>query len=113
MTAPEGTVTVRMLQGMVGEQLTLEPGDLHEVTAAQAKVGPRLDMGGFYRQMAGGVGLAVLAAILVAWAKPGSWPVAAPYLILWLLSPAIARWTSSSRGCAKRSSPSAVPLRSV
>jgi cyclic beta-1,2-glucan synthetase len=67
---------------------------LEWVTAAQAKVGPRLDMGGFYRQMAGGVGLAVLAAVLLAWAKPGSWPVAAPYLILWLLSPAIARWTS-------------------
>src|SRR5229473_540544 len=67
---------------------------LEWVTAAQAKVGPRLELGGFYRQMAGSVALAVLAAILVAWAKPGSWPVAAPYLILWVLSPAIARWTS-------------------
>ena len=34
----EGTVTVRMLQGMAGEQLTLEPGDLYKTTAAQARV---------------------------------------------------------------------------
>jgi hypothetical protein len=33
-----GTVTVRMLQGMAGEHLTLEPGDLYETTAAQAKL---------------------------------------------------------------------------
>jgi cyclic beta-1,2-glucan synthetase len=67
---------------------------LEWTTAAQAKVGPRLDLGGFYRQMAGSVGLAGLAAILVAWAKPDAWPVAAPYVVLWLLSPAIARWAS-------------------
>jgi hypothetical protein len=39
MTArASATVTVRMLQGMAGEQLTLEPGDLYEVPAAQAKL---------------------------------------------------------------------------
>jgi len=27
-----------MLQGMAGEQLTLEPGDLYETTAVQAKL---------------------------------------------------------------------------
>jgi cyclic beta-1,2-glucan synthetase len=67
---------------------------LEWVTAAQAKVSPRLDLAGFYRQMAGSVALAVLTAILVAWAKPDSWPVAAPFVILWLLSPAVARWIS-------------------
>ncbi len=67
---------------------------LEWITAAQAKVGPRLDLGGFYRQMAGSVALAGLAAIPVAWAKPDTWPVAAPYLVLWLLAPAIARWAS-------------------
>ena len=67
---------------------------LEWITAAQAKVGPRLDLGGFYRQMAGSVALAGLAAILVAWTKPDAWPAAAPYLALWLLSPAIARWAS-------------------
>ncbi len=67
---------------------------LEWVTAAQAKLSPRLDLGGFYRQMAGGVVLALGATGLVAWAAPRSWPVAAPFLGLWLLSPAIARWTS-------------------
>jgi cyclic beta-1,2-glucan synthetase len=67
---------------------------LEWMTAAQAKISPRLDLGGFYRQMAGGVVLAVVAAIFVAWAKPDSWPVGAPFVVLWLLSPAIARWIS-------------------
>ena len=75
---------------------------LEWVTAAQAKIGPRLDLGGFYRQMAGGVALAVVAAALVMWAKPGSWPVAAPFLILWILSPAVAWRTSLSTPMAVR-----------
>jgi len=32
------TVTVCMLQGMAGEQPTLEPGDLYKTTALQAKL---------------------------------------------------------------------------
>jgi cyclic beta-1,2-glucan synthetase len=67
---------------------------LEWVTAAQAKVSPRLDLLGFYRQMAGGVVLAAAAAIFVVWAKPNSWPVAAPFVVLWLLSPVVARWVS-------------------
>jgi len=67
---------------------------LEWLTAAQAKVGPPLDLAGFYRQMAGGVGLAAAAGLLVAWRAPDSWPVAAPIILLWLLSPALARWIS-------------------
>ncbi len=67
---------------------------LEWVTAAQAKVSPRLDLAGFYREMAGGVALAVAAAIFIAWAKSDSWPVAAPFIILWLFSPVVARWVS-------------------
>ena len=67
---------------------------LEWVTAAQTKVSPRLDLVGFCRQMAGGVALAVGSTALVAWVAPNSWAVAAPFLFLWLLSPAIARWTS-------------------
>ena len=78
-----------LLRLLVSRRMLLE-----WITAAQAKVGPRLDLGGFYRQMAGSVALAGLAAILVAWAKPDAWPAAAPYLVSWLLSPAIARWAS-------------------
>ena len=54
---------------------------LEWITAAQAKVGPRLDLIGFYRQMAGGVVLALAATILVAWIEPHSWPIAAPFVV--------------------------------
>jgi len=67
---------------------------LEWVTAAQAKVSPRLDLAGFYRQMAGGLALTTGATALIAWVAPNAWPIAAPFLILWLMSPAIARWTS-------------------
>ena len=67
---------------------------LQWVTAAQAQTCRRLDLAGFYRQMAGGCLLALGAAILVAWLRPSSLPVAAPFLALWFLSPAIARWVS-------------------
>jgi cyclic beta-1,2-glucan synthetase len=67
---------------------------LEWVTAAQTKVNSRLGLVGFYRQMAGGVALAMGTAILVACVAPDSWPIAAPFLILWLLSPAVARWAS-------------------
>jgi cyclic beta-1,2-glucan synthetase len=64
---------------------------LEWVTAAQAKISPRLGLTGLYRKMAGGVVLAVAAAIFVIWA---AWPVATPFIVLWLLSPAVARWIS-------------------
>ena len=44
--------------------------------------------------MAGGCVLAVVAGILVAWLQPSSLPLATPFLALWLLAPAIARWVS-------------------
>ena len=67
---------------------------LEWVTASQAKVSPRLDVIGFYRQMAGGICLTVAAAALVAWGHPSAWPIALPFVALWLLSPAIAQWIS-------------------
>jgi cyclic beta-1,2-glucan synthetase len=67
---------------------------LEWTTAAQAKVRPRVGLIGFYRQMGWGVGLTIAAAVLVAWCKPGAWPIATPFVVLWLLSPVIARWIS-------------------
>ncbi len=67
---------------------------LEWVTAAQSKIDSRLAIAGFYRQMAGAVVLAAMAAIVVAWGRPGAWPFAAPFVILWLASPALARWAS-------------------
>ena len=86
---------------------------LEWVTAAQAKVGPRLDLAGFYRQMAGGVALAVAAVGLVLLLKPHSWPIATPFVILWVLSPAIARWASLPPASAVHHQISAANVRSL
>jgi cyclic beta-1,2-glucan synthetase len=70
---------------------------LEWVPAAQATVGPRLDLLGFTRVMAGGVAIGVLAAIVSLLShRNGSWPLAIPLAALWIASPAIARWTSRS-----------------
>jgi cyclic beta-1,2-glucan synthetase len=66
------------------------------VTAEQAQVGPRLDLSGFTRLMGGGVALGSAAAIGAAWVGGEAWPVALPFALAWIVSPAIARWTSLS-----------------
>jgi cyclic beta-1,2-glucan synthetase len=83
------------------------------VTAAQTKVNPRRDLAGFYRQMAGGVALATGAAILIACVAPSSWPIATPFLILWLLSPAVARWISLPSSLSTHEPISASDTRSL
>src|SRR5208283_147080 len=52
------------------------------------------DVRGFYGMMAGGWALAIAAAIVVAWAAPRDAAIAIPFVILWALSPDIARWAS-------------------
>ena len=89
---------------------------LEWVTAAQATLGPRLDLGGIYRRMAGGIALAVAAAILVACAGQAFSGIALPFLTLWMLSPAIARWASLPPPAAGRKPVSAADahaLRSI
>ena len=67
---------------------------LEWVTAAQATMGPRLDLFRFYRRMAGALVIAA-AAIFVAWLSDrGALPLAAPFAALWFASPAVARWAS-------------------
>ncbi len=67
---------------------------LEWMTAAQAKASHDLDLQGFYRQMAGGVAIGAVTAVLVLAAKPGAGWIAAPFVALWLLSPVVARWVS-------------------
>jgi cyclic beta-1,2-glucan synthetase len=70
------------------------------MTAARSTASGRLTLHGMYRGMIGGVVFAAAAAIVVARLEPGSWPIAAPFLILWILSPVVARWASLPRGFA-------------
>jgi cyclic beta-1,2-glucan synthetase len=67
---------------------------LEWTTAAQAKASHDLDLAGFYQQMAGGVAIAAATAVLVIAVKPGAGWIAAPFVVLWLLSPLVARWVS-------------------
>jgi cyclic beta-1,2-glucan synthetase len=67
---------------------------LEWTTAAQSKACPDLDLAGFYRNMAGSVVIAAAAAILVLAVKPGAAWIAAPFMVLWLLSPLVAHWVS-------------------
>ena len=84
---------------------------LEWVTAAQAKLTTHLDLRGFYGGMAGGVALGAAAAVLTALAGHGAGLIAAPFVLLWILSPAVARWTSRSRRRWPDSSRSPSPTR--
>jgi cyclic beta-1,2-glucan synthetase len=69
---------------------------LEWVTAAQATIGPRLDLFGFYRRMAGAVIISFAALAAAVLAGAGTWPLAAAFAALWIVSPAVARWVSRS-----------------
>jgi cyclic beta-1,2-glucan synthetase len=69
---------------------------LEWVTAAQSTVGPRLGLPGFYRRMAGALGIGLLAVIVSCLAGHGAWPLAVAGAALWIASPAVARWASLS-----------------
>jgi cyclic beta-1,2-glucan synthetase len=62
--------------------------------AAQAGSTLSLDLADFYPRMRGAVLLAALAAALVAFIRPANWIIAAPFALLWTLSPLVARWIS-------------------
>ena len=67
---------------------------LEWTTASQTKGSLDLDLPGFYRRMAGGVLIAAGSVLMVVLLKPEALVVSLPFVVLWLLSPAIARWVS-------------------
>ncbi|MGO9039015.1 MAG: GH36-type glycosyl hydrolase domain-containing protein [Steroidobacteraceae bacterium] len=73
---------------------------LQWVTAAQSNLSSQLDLYSAYRRMSGGVAIAVAAAALIAVLYPDGWPLAMPFVILWVASPAIAVWISLSPSVA-------------
>ena len=70
---------------------------LEWVTAAAADLDRELELGGFYRRMAGAVVLAVCAVVAVAFADHGTLLIAAPLVTAWMLSPAMAWWASRAQ----------------
>lgn len=69
---------------------------LEWMTAAQAKVGRKLDILGFARQMIGGTVLAVSAALALGFAAAPAFPLALPIILCWILAPAAAYFISLS-----------------
>ena len=67
---------------------------LEWIPAAQATIGPRLDLMGYARRMAGAIVIGGIAAFVALASRHGSWPVALPFAALWLASPAVARLVS-------------------
>ena len=90
---------------------------LEWVTTAQVTVtvSSRLDLAGFYRQMIGAVAIAVgiVAALAINRVPPAIWILAAPFVLLWIASPAIARWTSISPLVAGRLSIAAADITAL
>jgi cyclic beta-1,2-glucan synthetase len=69
---------------------------LQWVTAAQAHLRFRLTLLGAYRRMGGAVAIAAAGGLLVAYCRPDNGWISAPFLILWVISPAAAVWISVS-----------------
>lgn len=67
---------------------------LEWITAAQSKQSVRAGWAGLYGKMAGSVVVALVAAGVVWLAGAAAVPVAAPFVLAWLLAPAVADWVS-------------------
>ena len=63
---------------------------LEWVTAAQAKHAADLEILGIFRQMFGGVLLALAVIPIVIWSKPHALPFALPFVVLWAFAPMFA-----------------------
>ena len=77
---------VRTLVRMFGTRKNL----LEWVTAAQAKHAADLEISGIFRQMIGGVFLALAAIVMVIFRMPHSVPAALPFVVLWAAAPIFA-----------------------
>ena len=75
---------------------------LEWIPAAQATIGPSLDLMGFARRMTGAIVIGAVAAIVALTSRHGSLPVALPFAALWLASPAVARFVSLPPAAASR-----------
>ncbi|WP_029349199.1 glucoamylase family protein [Bosea sp. 117] len=69
---------------------------LEWTTAAKSSAVPRLDVLGFYRQMASGTLLALVMTAGALVLAPTSWPLILPFALLWLGAPLMAQWASRS-----------------
>ena len=69
---------------------------LEWVPAAQATIGPRLDLIGFTRRMPGAILIGAVVLVIALASGNGAWPLALLFATLWIASPAVARQISQS-----------------
>jgi len=86
---------------------------LEWVTAAQVGYGADLRLRVFYRHLRWGVILGAGAGLLVVLFKPGAWPVATPFVLLWVSSPVLAWRISVPRKIARSQDLSSAESRSL
>ena len=67
---------------------------LEWVTAAQSKFSARSSVAAIYGRMAGGILVALVSIVGIAFSHHGAWVAAAPFLVLWTVAPAVALWIS-------------------
>ena len=67
---------------------------LEWVTSARAKAGPDQRLSRVYRRMIAAVALGLAAGVVVLLVAPANAVAALPFVVLWLMSPAMARWLS-------------------
>src|SRR5437764_5941758 len=75
-------------------KLVSRKGLLEWVTAAQAEKTSKHDRKAYLRFMWPAELIAFLTLAAIIWLRPAALPVAAPFLLAWILSPAIAHWVS-------------------
>lgn len=68
---------------------------LEWVTAAQANDDSQFDRRGLATQIAASLSLTAAVAAGLFFTRQHTWPIAAPFTVLWVLSPLAARWASS------------------
>jgi len=86
---------------------------LQWVPAAQTLVEPHLGLSGYIVRMSGAICIAVAVMLVALLFGHGGWPVAAPLVALWLVSPAVARFVSLPRSLERRASASAADVQAL
>ncbi len=90
MLAHQAWLRVDAILRTLGRLYVTQRNLLEWVTAAQADYGADLRLRAFYWHLRYGVFLAAGAGLLLVMLKPQAWPVAAPFVLLWVLSPILA-----------------------
>jgi cyclic beta-1,2-glucan synthetase len=101
MLAHQAWLMVDAIVRTLGRLYLTKRNLLEWVTAAQEGYGADLRLRVFYRHLRWGVFLAAVAGALFVLLKPGAWVVAAPFVLLWALSPVLAWRISVPRRVAR------------